>query len=192
VIVDSVEAACGSGREREGWNERGQRLMDAMRELGVAALLLDHVAGIELGHDAPAAKMIGAVAKINRARSVFELRAEKEPTRQRIELTLRDVKRNGRARVPTMSFAACFSDHDEEGTARCIRYVRAVVEAPELVRTLPLADRVGRVLRSGFRTANAIADELGVKPDVVRLTLNRHKDERFVKLGNEWGLIRHE
>ncbi|MFI5399214.1 MAG: AAA family ATPase [Candidatus Binatia bacterium] len=193
VIVDSVEAACGSGREHEGWNERAQRLMDAVRNLGVAALLLDHVAGTDIGQNTPSNKMIGAVAKINRARYVFELRAEKEPTNDRIELVLRDTKRNGRGGVPTMSFAACFSDFDSRGAARNIRYERCEVQAPELVSRLSLADQISRVLRNGAMRAPAVAAELDVKPMSVRMTLNRYKDKRFVKLpGGEWGLSRYE
>jgi hypothetical protein len=198
VIVDSVEAACGSGREHEGWNERAQRLMDALRELRVASLLLDHVAGTDIGQDTPANKMIGAVAKINRARSVFELRAEKEPTADRIELVLRDTKRNGRARVPTMSFATVFEDFDESDTARRIRYERCEVQAPELVSRLSLADQISRALRSGAMTVGAVAGELDAKPAVIRAILNRNK-ERFAKLplgpkekDSRWGLVQHE
>lgn len=166
--------------------------MDAMRGMGVASLLLDHVAGTDIGQNTPSNKMIGAVAKINRARNVFELRAEKEPTDDRIELVLRDTKRNGRGRVPTMSFAAVFSDFDSRGAARNIRYEHCEVQAPELVSRLSLADQISRVLRNGAMRAPAIAAELDVKQMSVRMTLNRHK-ERFVKLpGGEWGLAHYE
>ncbi|HWW87046.1 MAG TPA: hypothetical protein VNZ26_25795, partial [Vicinamibacterales bacterium] len=128
-----------------------------------------------------------------RARNVFELRAEKEPTDDRIELVLRDTKRNGRGRVPTMSFAAVFSDFDSRGAARNIRYERCEVQAPELVSRLSLADQISRVMRNGGAMAvNVLAEELDAKPGVVRAILNRYK-ERFVKLPNGcWGMLHHE
>ena len=61
----------------------------------MAVLVIDHVSGDNLSRNA-AAKPIGGIAKVNRARGVWELRAEQEPEDGRIELVLMDRKRNGR------------------------------------------------------------------------------------------------
>jgi len=189
VIVDSVEAACGSGRESEGYNERANRLFDALRELRVASLLLDHMAGADLQRDGATPKPYGGVFKLNRSRAVFELRAERDPDAGRIEISVVDSKRNRRAKLPTQGLAMVMQDF-EEGRARTIRYERCLVSAPELVRTLSQADQIATLLRAGAMTTAAVAETLGVSANQTRVVLTRMADKGRVQRldGGLWGL----
>ena len=182
VVVDSVEAACGAGRESEGFNDRVQRLFDALRVLDVAVLLLDHVAGSDLDREGASPKPFGGIFKLNRARAVFELHAEKEPTPERIEVSITDTKRNRRAKLPTQSLAINFSDFDEQGRARCIRYEAVELSAPELVRRLSNIDRIDHLLRSGPQGTKAIASELDLTEAAVRTYVSR--SPRFARLAD--------
>lgn len=173
LVVDSVEAACGAGREAEGFNERVERLFAALRHLDVATLLLDHVAGADLDRDGGTPKPYGGVFKLNRVRAAYEVAAEHDPTAGRIEVVLRDVKRNRRARQAPMSVALAFDDFDDYGRAHAIRFERCEITAPELLQTLSRPQQVLQALRGGPLTVSRIAEAVGIKDNHVRSLLTR-------------------
>jgi hypothetical protein len=188
VVLDSVEAA--SGGEGEGFNERANRLFDAVRTIGASWLLLDHVKAEDLERTDGLRKPINGVMKVNRARAMFELRAEKEATRERIEVVLIDAKRNGRARLDPTGLAMCFDDFDDEGQAHAIHFEATAIEADDLaVAALTNPQRIARLLRSEAMKPAAIAEALGLKDNLVRSILAKGKGKRFVSLPDgRWGL----
>lgn len=171
VIVDSVEAACGSGVEQETYNARAERYFDALRVLETASLSLDHVAGAAIGQSDPVLKSIGGIRKRDRARAVFELSRQTEG-RERIELVIRDTKRNRRAKQEDQGVAIEFSDFDSDGRAGFITFSRCGVDASQSAAAV---DRIeALLLAEGAKSTAEIALALSLSADTVRRTIHRH------------------
>src|SRR5207244_3706535 len=107
------------------------------RVLETTSLLIDHVTGADLENSHTAAKPYGSVYKQNLARLAFELRQEGDGAAERIEVVLRNSKANDDFRLAPQGFAIC---RDE----RAIRIERTDIDAPELVATLSLPERMAR------------------------------------------------
>ena len=169
VIVDSVGIASGSSREGSDANESTVRLFAALRSLGVTVLLVDHVKGEDLQTSGPNSKPYGSIYKVNLARSVWELRREKDAVGNRSDLLLLHVKVNDGPKHAPIGLTVDYS-----GDA--IAFDLSAVEAPDLAGALPLRERMARVLRSGAQPAARIAEELGVPDAHIRSLLSRHSD----------------
>ncbi len=194
IVVDSTEAALTPG---DAFNMSAQALFNALRGLETAALVIDHVSGDNLSRDA-AAKPIGGIAKVNRARGVWELRAEQEPEDGRIELVLMDRKRNGRVRQPSIGLTARLEQVDQDGVAGCIRWEHSEIRAEELERAaLSKHQRMRRLLAEGAMTVADVAAELGMTNGAVRKYVSRYRDiarledGRIGLLANSDGGARH-
>ncbi len=189
IVVDSVEPACGSGTDFEGVNARVHRLFDAIRLLGVDTLLIDHVAGTDLDREAASVKPIGGTAKLARARSVFEVRAEKDPAEGRIEVVVLDTKRNRRQKAPARGLAILFDDF-EQSAARRIAFEQCEVSAPELTKKLSQREALVQLLqRTGARQPAEVAEELGISVAALRAYLSR--DRRLIRLQDGSIGVRH-
>jgi len=177
LIVDSVGLAVGGGREGEAAADGTFRLFDALRVLETTSLLIDHVTGADLENSHTAAKPYGSVYKQNLARLAFELRQEGDGTPERIEVVLRNSKANDDFKLAPQGFAIC---RDE----RSIRIERTDIEAPELVATLSLPERMARLLRDGAQTRQFIVGELATTDSNIRSALARDKGRRFTRLAD--------
>ena len=62
-------------------------------------------------------------------------------------------------------------------------------EDPELAKNLSVRDQIIFALQDGKHSTGHIADRLNLSEGSVRTTLNRFKDEPFIKIGSEWGLL---
>lgn len=173
LIVDSVHLASGTGREGDP-SDATARMYAALRLLRAPALLVDHVRGSDLDSERPAAKPYGDVFKTNWARSVFELRRERDGKPDRAELVLLHNKVNVGPKQPPQGLAIVYT-HD------AIRIERTDVQAPDLVATLSTRERMVRLLASGALRPKDIADELDAPWATVNSTASRHKDV-FVRL----------
>ena len=183
LIVDSAEAAMGGG---DNFNGAAQAFFNALRGLEVTVLVIDHVSGENLQRD-KAAKPIGGIAKVNRARATWEYRAEPEPEDGRIELSLVDRKRNGRLRYPPIGLVARLEELDEYRRAHRIWWEASKIEAPELQRgALPKREQMRRLLAYGARPVAEIAAELDMKPGAVREYAGRYAE--FMRVGEGIGL----
>ncbi len=174
VIVDSVGLAIGATQDGQTWTDGAFRLFTALREIDVTSLLIDHVAGAELGAKQPVPKPYGSVYKVNLARSVFEVRPEPKRPGGRTEVMLVHTKVNASAKLPPQGIAVIHEDG-------AIRFERTDVEAPELIQTLSVPDRMERLLRRGALSTDVIAHTLGISQDAVRSYLSRSK-VRFLRL----------
>jgi hypothetical protein len=177
VVVDSLGLAMGGGREGEAVADSTFRLFDALRVLEITSLLIDHVAGADLENARPTAKPYGSVYKQNLARLAFELKQEGQATRERIEIALLNNKANDDFKLPAQGLAICRDD-------RAIRIERTDIEAPELVATLSLPERMARLLRDGAQTRQVIVGELATSDSNVRSVLARDKGRRFARLAD--------
>lgn len=186
VIVDSVGMASGTSRDGSDANESALRLFAALRAIGGTSLLVDHVAGAELGNNGATAKAYGSVYKMNLARAAYELRREGEGTQERTELVLRQAKVNDQRPLPPITLAIAY----QPGR---IRIETTHVTAPDLIPlATSLPERIAAFLKSGAVTAPTIAEQLGLSQETVRAVLSRHRTKRFIKLqDNTWGLAQH-
>jgi len=173
VLIDPVAHAEGTsqGDPREG----ALRMFDALRQLGTASLLIDHVAGAELASQQQTARPYGSIFKVNLSREVFELRAEREPIGNRREVILRHTKSNYGAHVPTKGLAIT---HTDDATI----FEATEIEAADLQPRLSFGDRMFRELRSGPLDTRELSERLGVNSNAVRTTVGR--DRRFTRLDN--------
>lgn len=181
VIIDSVEAACGSAADNETYNARAERLFDALRLLGTASLLLDHVTGAELDKptNGPAPmKSIGGVRKRDRARAVYALRVQNQ-SREVVEVVLADVKRNRRAKQEPLGIALRFADFDDDGRARRILFSKAVVSVE--VGGSAIDKIEAHLVADGAATDAELALAAGVSREAIRSCLKRHP-QRITRL----------
>lgn len=183
LTIDSVEGACGSGDDN--YNARAERLFDACRELPCSDLLIDHVAASALEDaDKPVEKSIGGIRKRDRARAVYELQADPDTDGERIELVVRDAKRNRRKRQQPMGLEVLFSDFDEDGRAGAIRFRSSGVSSPTLqAASLSLPVRIERALNQTPQRPKELADQLNVKLNLVTAYLGRlQQRNKVIKL----------
>jgi hypothetical protein len=76
-----------------------------------------------------------------------------------------------------------------DDTARTLRVATEEIDAVgEFAARQTLTDQVGSLLIHGSATVKDIAAQLDLKENAVRSILNRHRN-RFVKVGDEWGLL---
>lgn len=171
VIVDSVGIASPSVREGTDVNEGTLRLFRALRTLPTTKLLIDHVTGESAISDRPNTKPYGSIYKVNLARSVFELRRERDTDEGHIALL--HTKYNAGLRTPPVGLTV---EYDRES----VRWGVEAIEAPELVSALPLAQRVYHLLAAdGAATPPRIASELGEDQQQVRNKLLRWENRLF-------------
>ena len=169
LIVDSAGMAIGA-KDGDNWNDGAMRLYAALRQFQTTTLLIDHVAGADLKTSGPTSKMYGGIYKYNLARKIFELQAEQDPVGERTELLLIDTKRNTGAKLPNQGLTITRQDGS-------IRYARTDIDAPELVRSMPVRSRMQRALRSGSQPYQSLAETLGVPESSVRAAFNRDQKE---------------
>jgi hypothetical protein len=177
VIIDSTGHAMPGQREGTSAEDGAMRLTKAIRMLGTAALLIDHVPkGQEDGRLGP----YGSRYKWNNARAAFELRAASEDDGTSAHhLALLHRKHNLTPRERPMGFRV-------ERADGAVTFTREdIYEDESLLATMSLSQRVQRVLlQNAPMTIREIADQLGTGPKTVGVTLNRNKD-RFVKVRQE-------
>jgi hypothetical protein len=181
VVGDSVEKLCGASSDSENYQSRVDRLFEAIRQIGGTWLVLDHVKGEDLKASG-VSKPINSVMKIAWARQIFELKREKEPINGRAEVVLVCTKVNDSAKPAAQGLAIVYG----EGS---IRFERSGVTAPELMTLgLTQTERIARTLTQGPLEVKAIAEELDIAPNHVRVVLHRGAGKRFVKVAGGWAL----
>ncbi len=177
VVIDPAGPAIGSSEG--GWTDMAERFMVAVRQLRTTAIIIDHVAGVDVKAVEPVSKLFGSIVKTNRARNVFELRKETGGTKDRTEIVLTQLKTNSRP-LPPQEFAVVWNEK-----AATIRFEREEVEAPDLQGRLPAVERIARVLRTGPKSMRAIADATSLSLNTVSQTVKRWTDKRFTRLSDE-------
>lgn len=176
VIIDSAGKAIPSAREGVDANEGALQLTRALRAIGGTSLVIDHVRGDQLGTEQAIARPYGSVYKLNEARSAWELRRERDSVPNRADLALIHAKVNDGPRQAPIGLAI-----EYDGDTGPIRFVRADIEAPELLRALSRPEHMARLLHAGPRSTRDLAEQIGCKESDVRQVLSRHP-ERFLRL----------
>jgi hypothetical protein len=189
VVVDSLGPACG-GDPNDA--EMAIRMFNALRELRVTALLIDHIAKNQTEGGKPTP--YGSVYKVNLARSVWQIKQGERSEDLASTVGIYHRKANyGPLRAPmglTMRFT---NDLNEQLT--CMSFgACAVIDDPALSQEMPLRQRIVAILKSGKMTAHDIAvtlreNDARLTDDTVRVTLNRMRGNQAVKIGEEWGIL---
>jgi hypothetical protein len=167
VIVDSAGLAMGASSEYADAADGALRLFGALRELGVPALVIDHISGAEMKGSGPSSKPYGSIYKWNSARMVWEVKREKEPATDKSQLLLVNAKSNHGAKRAPIGLEITYG----EGT---ISFTPADVDAPDLQDNLRMVDRMARLLLDGMHTDGYLASELDVKEPYIRVLLKRY------------------
>lgn len=179
LIVDSMTLALGSGGDRGDPNDVVVRLYEALRQIAVTTLIVDHVSGENVRNDRTGARPIGGVSKLNLVRSAWELRGEDAPVLpgQERQILLKHRKVNDGPRLPDQGIGVTWSLDFSSCVLR-----RCEVTAPDLEpHAGTTSDRMHRLLASGPLHASEVAHQLGVSQSTIRSDLRRHAD-RFYRL----------
>lgn len=168
LIVDSVGLALPSRGEGADANEGAVKLFSALRHLGITTLLIDHVAGADMGVERAVTKPYGSVYKFNLARNIFELRASASDADGTRHIGLYHRKSNQTALLPPVGLAV-YHGTDE------LLFEREELEAAEANAAIPLHSRIHSLLLAGGKEVRPLADALNETPAKVRTTLHRMK-----------------
>jgi hypothetical protein len=189
LIVDSLGPACG-GDPNEA--ELAIRMFNALRQLRVSSLLIDHVA--KNLQDGQKASPYGSVYKTNLARSVWQIKPAKdlEDFHTRVGLYHRKVN-FGPLQRDGLGFGMVYENDQSEQLVRVQISSIRVSEDAELAQGLSLRRRIETCLAGRRMTQAELALELEMeekdKLAVLCTTLNRGKGNVFGKWGDKWGLL---
>jgi len=151
VIIDSAGMAMSSARDGADASDGAIRFFRALRSLGAAVLVIDHIAGEDMRRGRTgASKPYGSVYKWNSARNAFELRERKPEDQKGTHLVLKHRKTNIGARMRDLNLLLNWDDGG--ATFSTERVTAGPVQA--------LDQRVLDVLASGPATPHQIADML--------------------------------
>jgi hypothetical protein len=189
LIIDSVGLAMPSRSDGADANESALRLFSALRYLDVTSLLIDHVAGVDMGREGPVSKPYGSVYKWNLARNVFELRQQPSGDEDVMTLALFHRKSNRMAKLDPIGLGV----HHGPGE---LLFTREELEGIAANAAVPLHSRIHTSLLAGGKTPSQLADLVGASAKTVRTTLGRMRDmglaiELDAHIGREkvWGAI---
>jgi hypothetical protein len=168
LVIDSVGLAMPSRAEGADANEAVLRLFSALRYLDVTSLLIDHVAGADMGREGPVAKPYGSVYKWNLARNVFELRQEPAGDEDVMRLALFHRKANRTAKLDPIGLGI----HHGPGK---LLFTREDLDELTANAAIPLHSRIHSLLLAGGKTPSQIAEAVGASSTTVRTTLHRMK-----------------
>ncbi len=178
VLIDSAEKAIGASSAAESYGDRAGRLYEAIAQLPVTTVILDHVAGEDMKRTDGRVirKAIGSTMKGAWARAVYELKREREPdtVEKRVELVLHTAKVNDAAPQRPFEFAIVYDDD-------AIRFERARVTAPDLTEGLGKPERMRRLLADGSLTTKALAEGMKISEGQVRSILSKDSGRRFLR-----------
>lgn len=175
LIVDSVGMALNPKREGGDANESVRALYQALRPLGITAILIDHVVGAETKLGTRSSRPYGSVYKENLARNTYEVRPLKPvPGETGVRhITIRHPKANMSDHLPTIGLQVLFAEDAVRFEAEPVQQVPIEEEnaggGPTSTRNL-----IRAVLEAGHLTEAEIADEIGRKLDSVGRTLRRY------------------
>lgn len=168
VIIDSVGMATPGEREGASAESGTLRLFSAIRRLGVATLLIDHLAKSDLRNGQIAPGPYGSIYKRYRTRLAFELRAADTRAGDDWKHTaMYHRKGNKIRRMDAMGIGIL---HDTDGTIR----FRAEEVRDALEAGMSHGERITRfLLDEGKATIREIAEATGIDSKIVHVTVSR-------------------
>jgi len=180
VVIDSIGMACGGNLNDDFTAINYNNAVRSLEIVGATVLSLAHVPKDKLNQLNP----IGSIYFTNAPRAVWKMVGSRQPGETTTDMVLSNTKANNAAMSKEIGIRL-------EWTADAVRFYRQNPgDNPELAVHMNNVDRIAYVLRGGSMAPDAIAGETGIKEPVVKSTLYRWKDRRFIQRGNEWGNLK--
>lgn len=169
-VVDSVGLAAGGGADHGAPEDSALWLFEAMRELDMTMLCIDHVnKSSAVDKNAPA-KAYGSVYKMALARNAWEIRKDQEVGSSTSHIGLYHRKTNN---GPIQTPIGLRLEWELDGTLRFFR--EDVRDSEVLSTTIAVKARMLHYLKKGMADVDEMANALGVKKENIRVELSRNK-----------------
>jgi len=180
AIFDSVAFACDGPPEAA---EVAGRYFQSLRQLGEIGSL--HVAHVSKAAEGADQKPFGSVFWHNGARASWNVKlAESSPDDRQITVGLYNRKANLGGLRAAVGFELAFGEQ-----TTCVRRVD-LQDVPDLAAGLSVRQRMAAALRRGAMTREALAEEIGAKPETIKRTANRYSRQFAVIDGGLVGLAK--
>ena len=183
VVVDSAALAAGESET----SVDATRLFDALRQVGVTALVVAHTTKTD------EKRPFGSVYMRNGPRSVWKLSRDEDQS-ETLTLAAQHVKANNSELQPPLGWQFVFEDQ-----GRIVRFDRSEADLLEEVsNTQPLRIQIRDLLSEGALWSTEIAEHLELTTkqgrDSIAAALRRGEGKTFVKLHKigrsvQWGLV---
>jgi hypothetical protein len=189
LIVDSVMAAQSYGTDQA---QIASQFYNALRSLHCTTLALDHVSKDDMRQstDNESVGPYGSVVKFNRSRQQFELKKHQVKGKDYIDLALIHRKFNEGRLLDDKGIRISFI-YDSNGHLDKVTFTSLdVATHPAFGAMRQLHERIQDALaEGGLMTPKEIHDQhiTDKSEDAIRTTLNRYRDDLFVKVGGKWG-----
>jgi hypothetical protein len=189
VIVDSVMAAQSYGVDQA---QVASQFYNALRSLRCTILALDHVSKDDMRQstDNESVGPYGSVVKFNRSRAQFELKKHQTKGKDYIDLDLIHRKFNEGRLMDDTGIHIDFI-YDGNGHLDKVTFTSLDVATHPVFGTMrQLHERIQDALaEGGLMTPKEIHEQHipDKSEDAIRTTLNRYRDNLFLKLGGKWG-----
>jgi len=187
VIIDSQMAATANPRPGLDASQVASAYYNALRTLHTTTLTIDHITKMGMSEFGDSDTAYGSVVKYNRARKQFLVKKTQVPGDDFIEMALVNKKFNlGKLHKP-IGIRINFTNDDNGNPERIDFLDCAIVDNPELARTMPMWERIANELKTGPHTLAEIADTLDTTQASAKTILYKYKTA-FVKVDDKWGL----
>ena len=182
ILVDSAAPAVGEASDSDDTN----KFFRALRALGRTNLVIAHVAKDSKQHE-----IFGSNFWRNMSRANYRVYASRSADSPNLGVVLKNTKGNNNRRLKDLVYDIKF---DEEYSTITFTPGR-IEDHAELDKTRSISQRLDSALRSGAKTTQELAQEMGADEQSIRTTLNRNKT-RFTTFKNDgqsyWGIAHRE
>ena len=182
VVVDSAAPAVVEPESSAPTTE----YFRALRSLRATTLTVAHVS-----KGGKENEPFGSIFWRNMPRANFRVTASHEPGSGQFVIDLKHTKSNNGRRLRDRGFEVDFTDG-------AVTFSSAnIPDVPGLSEGLSLSQRIAAALNMGGTTVKELAQDLDIREETVRTTLNRNKEKLFVQFGTEpgnmkWGNLTRE
>jgi predicted XRE-type DNA-binding protein len=177
AIYDSVAFACDGPPESA---EIAGRYFRAVRQIGIGSFHIAHITKSEGGDQKP----FGSVFWHNGARSTYYVKlSDSSPDGKTLSIGLFNRKSNLGGIHPPTGFTITFSENQTSFTKS------DPADTPELAENMSIRQRMNHLLHQGALPLDQVADALGAKPDTVRRTVGRYKNQFTILDGGKVALL---
>ena len=174
LVIDSAGPACGGKPED---SDQVIPYFAAVRSLRVSTRTIAHISKSD------ARVPFGSVYWRNLPRATYRITSNQKPGDSEYIVGISHTKVNWGQRLRPFGLHVKFDDH-------AVYFDKADLRAdPELSKNLSVKDQITFALQDGKHTAGYVAEKLGTTEANVRTVLNRFKDDTFIRIGGEWGLL---
>jgi hypothetical protein len=180
AVYDSIAFACDGPPESA---EIAGKYFRAARQIGGGSLHIAHITKSEGGDQKP----FGSVFWHNGARSTyFQKLSDSSPDGKTLSVGLFNRKSNLGGLCPATGFLINFTD------TRTFFTKSDPADTPDLAQNMPIRQRMKGLLKRGAMAIEELSEALDAKPDTVRRTAGRYKNEFTFLAGGQIALLQQD